>query len=167
LEWITRYLTDARPSLVAQAKPGPAATLLFLTKSGLPFTPGKLLHLIRSYAATHHLPASTTTHSLRHACATGMLRGGASIRHVQEMLGHSSLRTTQIYTHIVKDDLKAIHAKTAPSERRAITEAPEFEFTNWRPRKQKKPRAARKKGNPRRKSPRKPPKEKPPDTSSS
>ena len=162
LEWLTRHLTESRPTLVAQAKPGPAATLLFLTKHGLPFTPAKLLHLVRSYAATHHLPASTTTHSLRHACATGMLRGGASIRHVQEMLGHSSIKTTQIYTHIVKDDLKAIHAKTAPSERRALTEAPAFEFTNWRPRKQKKPRATRKKGKPRKN----PPKKKPPESSS-
>jgi integrase/recombinase XerD len=146
LEWLSRYLSESRPALVAQAKPGSAATLLFLTKQGLPFTSSKLLHLIRSYATTHHLPAYTTTHSLRHACATGMLRGGASIRHVQEMLGHSSIQTTQIYTHIVKDDLKAIHQKTAPSERRAASEAPEFTFTNWRPRKQKKPRATRKKG---------------------
>jgi hypothetical protein len=138
--------------------------LLFLTKSGHPFTPARLLRLVRSYAATHHLPASTTTHSLRHACATGMLRGGASIRHVQEMLGHSSIKTTQIYTHIVKDDLKAIHKKTAPSERRPATEAPEFEFTNWRPRKQKKPRATRKKAKPRKNST---PKKNPPDTSSS
>ncbi len=117
----------------------PPATLLFLTKSGLPFTTSKLLHLVRSYAITH----STTTHSLRHACATDILRGGASIRHVQEMLGHSSLKTTQIYTHIVKDDLKAIHAKTAPSERRAASEAPALKFTNWRPRKQRKPRKKR------------------------
>ena len=167
LEWLTRYLTESRPQLVAQAKPGPAATLLFLTKSGLPFTPSKLLHLVRSYAATHNLPASTTTHSLRHACATGMLRGGASIRHVQEMLGHSSIKTTQIYTHIVKDDLKAIHQKTAPSERRAASEAPAFEFTNWRPRKQKKPRAPRKSRKPGKKSPKKSPKQNPPDTSSS
>jgi integrase/recombinase XerD len=163
LEWLTRYLTESRPALVAQAKPGPTATLLFLTKSGHPFTPSKLLHLVRSYAATHNLPASTTTHSLRHACATGMLRGGASIRHVQEMLGHSSIKTTQIYTHIVKDDLKAIHAKTAPSERRAIAQAPAFEFTNWRPRKQKKPRATRKKGKPRKRAPKK----NPPESSSS
>jgi hypothetical protein len=92
-----------------------------------------------------------------------MLRGGASIRHVQEMLGHSSIQTTQIYTHIVKDDLKVIHKKTAPSERRAITEAPAFEFTNWRPRKQKKPRATRKKGKPRKRAPKK----NPPESSSS
>lgn len=167
LEWLARYLTESRPALVALAKPGPAATLFFLTKDGLPFTPAKLLHLVRSYAATHHLPASTTTHSLRHACATGMLRGGAGIRHVQEMLGHSSIKTTQIYTHIVKDDLKAIHAKTSPSERRAIAEAPAFEFTNWRPRKQKKPRATRKSRKPGKKPPKKSPKENPPDTSSS
>lgn len=98
---------------------------------------------MRAYAKQANLPATTTTHSLRHACATGMLRGGASIRHVQEMLGHTSIKTTQIYTRIVKDDLKAVHAKTAPSERRTKTEAPAFTFTNWRPRKQRKPRKKR------------------------
>ena len=145
LEWLARYLSEARPQLVTKAKPGEAATRFFLMKTGKPFTPARLLRLVRAYAKQAHLPATTTTHSLRHACATGMLRGGASIRHVQEMLGHSSIKTTQIYTHIVKDDLKAIHAKTAPSERRTATEAPQFTFTNWRPRKQRKPRKSPKK----------------------
>ena len=146
LEWLQRYLTESRPHHVARTKPGPAATLLFLTASGLAFTPARLLRLVRAYAKAQNLPASTTTHSLRHACATGMLRGGASIRHVQEMLGHSNIQTTQIYTHIVKDDLQAIHARTAPSERRPIAQAPAFQFTNWRPRKQKKPRQTRQHG---------------------
>lgn len=140
LDWLARYLHEARPQLVCKAKPGEAATRFFLTQHGHPFTPARLLRLVRAYAKQAHLPTTTTTHSLRHACATGMLRGGASIRHVQEMLGHTSIKTTQIYTHIVKDDLKAIHAKTAPSERRTITEAPQFTFTNWRPRRQRKPR---------------------------
>ena len=144
LDWLQRYLTESRPQHLALTKPGPTSTLLFLMKSGTAFTPARLLRLVRNYAAAAGLPASTTTHSLRHACATGMLRGGASIRHVQEMLGHSNIQTTQIYTHIVKDDLNAIHAKPAPSERRTPTEAPAFEFTNWRPRKQKKPRQSRK-----------------------
>jgi len=86
---------------------------------------------------------------------------------MRKMLGHSSIKTTQIYTHIVKDDIKAIHKKTAPSERRPASEAPAFEFTNWRPRKQKKPRATRKKAKPRKKSLEKPAKENPPESSSS
>lgn len=58
-----------------------------------------------------------TTHTLRHTCATHMLRNGAPIRHIQEMLGHESLETTMIYTHVTINDLKEIHAKYHPSER--------------------------------------------------
>jgi site-specific recombinase XerD len=146
LDCVAAYLDKARATLNNQAKPGRAGARLFLTDQGAAFTTAKLARLVRSYAKQAALPSAFTTHSLRHACATGMLRGGASIRHVQEMLGHSSIKTTQIYTHIVKDDLKAIHAKTSPSERRTNVEAPAFTFARWRPRKQKKPR----------KSPRKP-----------
>ena len=66
-----------------------------------------------------------------------MLKGGASVRHVQEMLGHADISTTQIYTHLAKADLKAVHKKTAPSERRKDKEVPAFELTNWRPKKRK------------------------------
>ena len=59
-----------------------------------------------------------TVHSLRHSCATEMLRGGASVRHVQELLGHSSIDTTQIYTRVVIDDLQQSHSRTAPGARR-------------------------------------------------
>jgi hypothetical protein len=75
-----------------------------------------------------------------------MLKGGASTRHVQEMLGHADISTTQIYTHLAKADLKKVHGKTAPSERRKDKAAPTFQLTNWRPRKRKKPRKPRKKG---------------------
>jgi integrase/recombinase XerD len=57
-----------------------------------------------------------TTHSLRHTCATHMLKNGAPVRHIQELLGHASLESTQIYTHVTINDLKAIHAKYHPSE---------------------------------------------------
>ncbi|MDI6809859.1 MAG: tyrosine-type recombinase/integrase, partial [Candidatus Eisenbacteria bacterium] len=66
------------------------------------------------------------THSLRHTCATEMLKGGASIRHVQELLGHSDIMTTQIYTHVVPTDLQKAHARTAPSERRRTVEDARF-----------------------------------------
>jgi len=143
LEWLALYIKDARPQFAAKARPGFAATRLFLTAHGAELTPQRLLVIVRRHARQAQLPASTTPHSLRHACATGMLRGGASIRHVQEMLGHTSILTTQIYTHVVKDDLKRIHKQTAPSERRTKTDAPAFTFTNWRPRKQKRPRKTR------------------------
>ena len=58
-----------------------------------------------------------TVHSLRHSCATEMLRGGARVRHVQELLGHSSIDTTQIYTLVVIDDLQKSHSRTAPGNR--------------------------------------------------
>ena len=64
------------------------------------------------------LPDTLSVHSLRHTCATELLRGGASIRHVQELLGHSCITTTQIYTHVAIDDLQKAHKKSAPSERR-------------------------------------------------
>lgn len=140
LQCVAAYLDQARTKLNQSAKPGRAGARLFLTDQGAPFTTAKLSRLVRAYAKQAALPQTFTTHSLRHACATGMLRGGASIRHVQEMLGHTSIKTTQIYTHIVKDDLKAIHAKTSPSERRTKAEPPAFTFARWRPRKQKKPR---------------------------
>ena len=143
LEWLALYVAQARPAFATKARPGLAATRLFLTKHGAEITPQRLLVIVRRHARQAALPASTTPHSLRHACATGMLRGGAGIRHVQEMLGHTSILTTQIYTHVVKDDLKRIHARTAPSERRTKTDAPMFTFTNWRPRKQKCPRKTR------------------------
>ena len=57
-------------------------------------------------------------HRLRHACATHMLAGGADIRHIQKMLGHGSLSTTQIYTHVEIADLKAVHRRFHPRERK-------------------------------------------------
>lgn len=74
---------------------------------------------------------------LRHACATEMLKGGASVHHIQEMLGHADIRTVQIYAHLAKSDLNAVHAKTAPSGRRKEKTAPHFKLTNWRPRRRK------------------------------
>jgi integrase/recombinase XerD len=59
---------------------------------------------------------NVTTHSLRHTCATHMLKNGAPARHLQQMLGHESLQSTQIYTHVTINDLKEIHARYHPSE---------------------------------------------------
>jgi integrase/recombinase XerD len=58
-----------------------------------------------------------STHSFRHSCATHVLRAGAPIRHLQEMLGHASIETTQIYTRLTITDLKAAHRRFHPRER--------------------------------------------------
>jgi integrase/recombinase XerD len=73
--------------------------------------------VVRRCADLSKLKAKITTHTLRHTCATHMLRNGAPVRHIQEMLGHESLETTQIYTHVTINDLKEIHARYHPSER--------------------------------------------------
>lgn len=142
LDWCKRYLKEVRPVLLPRNQGN--ATKLFLTLFGGAMQTAYLYRIVKKAARIARLPKTTTTHSLRHACATEMLKGGASVRHVQEMLGHADITTTQIYTHLAKADLQKVHQKTAPSERRKDKEAPTFELTNWRPRKRKKPRKAHK-----------------------
>ena len=63
------------------------------------------------------IPAPVTPHGLRHGCATHLLQGGADVRHVQQLLGHKSLDTTAIYTHVQPQDLAQAVAKAHPRER--------------------------------------------------
>lgn len=139
LDWCRRYLREVRPAFLPRRRPGHGERL-FLTMFGNPMQSAYLYRIVKRCAKVAGLAGGTTTHSLRHACATEMLKGGASVRHIQEMLGHADITTTQVYTHLAKADLQAVHARTAPSERRKDKEAPHFELTNWRPRKRKKPR---------------------------
>lgn len=71
--------------------------------------------IVRHYAEIAKIKKNVTTHTLRHTCATHMLRNGAPVRHLQEMLGHASLDSTQVYTRVTINDLKVIHAKYHPS----------------------------------------------------
>jgi len=144
LDWTKRYLAEVRPTFLPRRKPGRGETL-FVTLFGNPMQTAYLYRIVKRCARVAGLAEGTTTHSLRHACGTEMLKGGATIRHIQEMLGHADISTTQVYAHLAKADLQAVHAKTAPSERRKDKAAPAFELTNWRPRKRKKPRRKRRK----------------------
>jgi integrase/recombinase XerD len=113
--WLTRYLTAARPELAAgklwgkgkrsgQPKIIPPTSALWLSVTGRRLSYQMIADRIRDYALQAELKASV--HTFRHCCATHLLRGGASIRHVQQLLGHRDLNTTEIYTHLELEDLK-------------------------------------------------------------
>ena len=94
--------------------PATAAGTVFVSKSGIPLCRIRLWKIVKFYCARAGLPAKISPHSLRHSFATHVLAGGADLRSVQELLGHASITTTQHYTHIDRDRLKAMHKKYHP-----------------------------------------------------
>jgi integrase/recombinase XerD len=87
---------------------------LFVSKSGRPLTRIHLWVLVKKYCQRAGLPSTVSPHTLRHSFATHMLAGGADLRTVQELLGHASIQTTQHYTHVDRDRLKAMHRQFHP-----------------------------------------------------
>ena len=112
LNWLAEYLEKGRPLLLSGRDTG----ILFPTKNGRGITAANLVDLVRKYAKKAGLSDKITPHSLRHTCATHLLRAGADIREIQVLLGHSSLGTTQIYTHVDITDLKRVHRACHPRE---------------------------------------------------
>jgi integrase/recombinase XerD len=106
---ITRYLNDTRPRLERQSN-----DCLFLSRTGKPLERVGLWMLVEKYARRSGILKQTGPHVLRHCFATHLLGGGADLRIVQELLGHSDVTTTQIYTHVDQTRLKAIHGKFHP-----------------------------------------------------
>lgn len=98
------YVVRARPALVSKAKRSSAA--LFLGARGGALSRQNVWLILRGRAEAAHLSEPLSPHTLRHSCATHLLQGGADIRVVQELLGHSSVQTTQIYTKVTIDTLK-------------------------------------------------------------
>jgi integrase/recombinase XerD len=94
--------------------PSGGADVVFVSKSGRRLTRIHLWALVKKYCKRAGLPKSVSPHTLRHSFATHMLSGGADLRSVQEMLGHASIQTTQIYTHVDRDRLKALHRQFHP-----------------------------------------------------
>ncbi len=109
-EAIARYLADCRPNLDR----GGNADRLFLSRTGKPLERVGLWMLVEKYGRRSGLLKSVSPHTLRHCFATHLIGGGADLRVVQELLGHSDIATTQIYTHVDQDRLKAIHQKYHP-----------------------------------------------------
>ena len=108
---IQRYLDKARPQWAAKH---PEVTELFLSQQGKGFTRQGLYKLIVHYAREAGLGGRVSPHTLRHCFASHLLANGAQLRAIQEMLGHASIATTQIYTHVDQDRLVAVHKKFHP-----------------------------------------------------
>lgn len=112
LEALSRYLALGREELLC----GRAQSALFLSTRGLPMSADTLRKVFKKRAAQAGLDPSLHPHDLRHSFATDMLEGGADLRSVQEMLGHASLSTTQIYTHLsldhMRDTMKLAHPRS-------------------------------------------------------
>jgi integrase/recombinase XerD len=106
---IARYLTECRPRLDKGN-----AERLFLSRTGKPMERIGLWFLVEKYGRTSGLLKRVSPHTLRHCFATHLISGGADLRVVQELLGHSDISTTQIYTHVDQDRLKAVHVKYHP-----------------------------------------------------
>ncbi len=105
LEAVRGYLMTARPALAAKGK-GCDPQALFLSSRGNRMSADSIRSRFRKILASAHIDASITPHAMRHTFATELLGGGADLRSVQELLGHESLSTTQIYTHLSVDRLK-------------------------------------------------------------
>ncbi len=110
-EALVAYLTRDRPTLLAGR---PAIAAVFATTRGRAMTRGGLWRLVKHNAALAGLPGTISPHSLRHSFATHLLAGGADLRVVQEMLGHASIATTQIYTRVELSRLREVHARFHP-----------------------------------------------------
>lgn len=106
---IERYLTECRPKLMRGA-----CENLFLSRTGKPLERVALWMLVERYARRAGMLQEVSPHTLRHSFATHLIGGGADLRIVQELLGHSDIGTTQIYTHVDQDRLKAVHKKFHP-----------------------------------------------------
>jgi integrase/recombinase XerD len=109
---LEKYLEVTRPHYLKN----PNLDILFLSKLGGPLKEWGLYEIIKRYGAKSGHTKGMTAHTLRHACALHMLKGGAPIEAVQELLGHKRLSTTQIYTTLLPQDLKAVHEKFHPRE---------------------------------------------------
>ena len=106
------YLDQERPRLAAIQDP--AQPWILLSRSGKKLRREAIWALVRKYALRIGAPGRISPHTLRHTFATHMLAGGADLRHVQELLGHASIATTQRYTHVDQSRLKVVHDQFHP-----------------------------------------------------
>jgi integrase/recombinase XerD len=128
VDWLARYLADVRPAWLAaaQARSGGRSAArgggrsaarggpLFISPRGSRLSRMSAWRIIRSAALAGGVSGHVTPHTLRHSFATHLLEGGADLRVVQELLGHASITTTQLYTHVTGERIKQVYARAHP-----------------------------------------------------
>jgi integrase/recombinase XerD len=107
---LREYLAEQRAQLVQAAD----VPWVFVSRGGRMLTREMLWVIVKKYARRAGLNARVSPHTLRHSFATHLLSGGADLRTVQELLGHANIRTTQMYTHVDRERLRAVHRKFHP-----------------------------------------------------
>lgn len=123
LLWIDKYLAEVRPVLLDKTemrhsteKEVRMSNILFLNQYGKPYNADGLSSVVTKYVRAANIDKTGSCHILRHSMATSMLENGADIRYIQQILGHSELSTTAIYTKVSIAKLKEVHAKTHPAQ---------------------------------------------------
>lgn len=114
---LEQYLVAARPALLEQGKHRRGTPLVFVNQRGGPLSRQSAWLVLRTAAEHAGLAAGISPHTLRHSFATHLMEGGADVRVVQELLGHASVTTTQIYTLVTVDQLREVYATAHPRAR--------------------------------------------------
>ena len=114
VDWLFKYNNEVR---INWSKRGSSHDILFLNRRGKPTTRQNIWILLKGYLASAGMKRPCSPHTLRHTFATHLIEGGADLRAVQEMLGHSDISTTQIYTHLDREYLKEVHRQFHPLEK--------------------------------------------------
>ena len=104
------YVKDVRPQLIADG----GETALFVNMNGERMSRQGFWKIIKHYQEKAGIEKDITPHTLRHSFAVHLLENGADLRSIQEMLGHADISSTQIYTHVVKKQLKDVYQKAHP-----------------------------------------------------
>jgi integrase/recombinase XerD len=104
------YMTQVRPGLIAD----PSNPAVFVNLSGERMTRQGFWKIIKHYQQTANIQKDITPHTLRHSFAAHLLENGADLKSIQEMLGHSDISSTQIYTQVIRQNIKSIYNKFHP-----------------------------------------------------
>jgi integrase/recombinase XerD len=110
LDWLARHVTQARSDILR----GQVCEAVFPTQRGASMTRQSFWQIVKKYGRAADIRGELSPHTLRHAFATHLLNHGADLRVVQMLLGHADISTTQIYTHLARERLKALHAEHHP-----------------------------------------------------